>query len=72
MTNQLNTQQKWKEFAHELCHFLCHAGNQETLPLPFIRSQEGRRRLFLIIFVSLLLCRRTCMCRILKMLQRQL
>jgi Zn-dependent peptidase ImmA (M78 family) len=28
------------DFLHELCHMLRHAGNQMTLPVPFIKAQE--------------------------------
>ncbi|MCP3763897.1 ImmA/IrrE family metallo-endopeptidase [Domibacillus sp. A3M-37] len=35
LNNQLTEQQKWQDFAHELCHFLRHAGNHKALPFSF-------------------------------------
>lgn len=41
-----------KDFLHELCHLLRHAGNQTTLPSPFVQYQEEDAELF-VLYASL-------------------
>lgn len=36
------------DFLHELCHLLRHAGNQATLPSPFVQYQEEDAELFVL------------------------
>ncbi|WP_342547684.1 ImmA/IrrE family metallo-endopeptidase [Paenibacillus sp. FSL P2-0089] len=40
------------DFLHELCHLLRHAGNQATLPSPFVQYQEEDAELF-VLYASL-------------------
>ena len=44
--SRLSEQEKWQEFAHELKHFLRHAGNQLLLPRPFVKLQESQAENF--------------------------
>ncbi|MEZ2715383.1 ImmA/IrrE family metallo-endopeptidase [Niallia circulans] len=39
-------QEKWQVFAHELKHYLRHAGNQLLLPKPFVDLQEKQAENF--------------------------
>ncbi|WP_052087961.1 ImmA/IrrE family metallo-endopeptidase [Paenibacillus wynnii] len=41
-----------EDFLHELCHLLRHAGNQATLPSPFVKYQEEDAELF-VLYASL-------------------
>lgn len=41
-----------EDFLHELCHLLRHAGNQATLPSPFVQYQEEDAELF-VLYASL-------------------
>ncbi|WP_373894411.1 ImmA/IrrE family metallo-endopeptidase [Virgibacillus sp. CBA3643] len=40
LNENLNEQQQWQEFAHELCHVLWHVGRQDNLTETFIQPQE--------------------------------
>ncbi|MED5101116.1 MULTISPECIES: ImmA/IrrE family metallo-endopeptidase [Niallia] len=44
--SRLSEQEKWQEFAHELMHFLRHAGNQLLLPKAFVDLQEKQAENF--------------------------
>ncbi|WP_052429721.1 ImmA/IrrE family metallo-endopeptidase [Paenibacillus borealis] len=40
LDNRITPMKQRFDFLHELCHMLRHAGNQMTLPVPFIKAQE--------------------------------
>ncbi|MGG3452310.1 ImmA/IrrE family metallo-endopeptidase [Domibacillus aminovorans] len=50
LNNKLSKESKWQEFAHELCHLLRHAGNQLTVPEPFLEMQEWQANSFALHF----------------------
>ena len=51
MLNQnLSLAAQWQEFAHELCHLFCHAGNQYTLPPFFLKMQKWQAKSFALHF----------------------
>jgi Zn-dependent peptidase ImmA (M78 family) len=50
LNRELTEQQKRQEFAHELCHFLRHAGNQTDLSFPFVQLQEWQANTFALHF----------------------
>lgn len=39
---------QWLEFLHELCHLLCHAGNQTVMPEQFTQAQEREAEWFVL------------------------
>lgn len=40
LNRDLSPQEKWQEFAHELCHILRHAGHQRKMNPLFLEYQE--------------------------------
>jgi Zn-dependent peptidase ImmA (M78 family) len=50
LNSNLSKEIKWQEFAHELCHLLRHAGNQNALPFPFVQLQESQANSFALHF----------------------
>lgn len=40
INRDLDNQQRWQDFGHELCHVLRHYGHQGTMPVPFRELQE--------------------------------
>ena len=47
LNKNLNIQEQWQDFAHELCHVLLHAGNQRFLPHNFLLYQEMKANNFM-------------------------
>ncbi|MCM3790319.1 ImmA/IrrE family metallo-endopeptidase [Domibacillus indicus] len=39
-------EEKWQEFAQEVCHLLRHSGNQTVPPFPFVQLQEWQAGTF--------------------------
>ncbi|WP_079529924.1 MULTISPECIES: ImmA/IrrE family metallo-endopeptidase [Halobacillus] len=46
----LSREELWREFAHELCHVLRHAGNQLFMPIDLFRMQESQANNFALQF----------------------
>lgn len=40
INRNLDNQQRWQDFGHELCHILRHSGHQGNMPAPFRELQE--------------------------------
>jgi len=47
LNKHLSRQQRWQDFAHELCHILRHAGYQYNMPLLFRELQEWQADSFM-------------------------
>lgn len=50
INRNLESQERWQEFGHELCHVLWHAGDQSEMPPPFREYQEWKANLFALHF----------------------